>query len=224
MSGRYFEDCNEAVVVTEQGDGSSGVAPYTPSTRTTPTASGTRRPSSFNADHASGNDRGRGGGGGYGPGHLRSVASGAVPAANVNELPASALPAGLSRPALLLTALIVQVIGIALPAFAGGVVAALVSATLFGATFLGVGTIVLAIGAHLQVPRAVAILATGYSAGQVVGPLAVTPFLHNGYHQALLIGAGVVAVAAVAAGGLRRRFPHHLGPLPNRVRTSHSGS
>jgi NAD(P)-dependent dehydrogenase (short-subunit alcohol dehydrogenase family) len=28
VSGRYFEDCNEAVVVTEQGDGSSGVAPY----------------------------------------------------------------------------------------------------------------------------------------------------------------------------------------------------
>jgi hypothetical protein len=28
VTGRYFEDCNEAVVVTEQGDGSSGVAPY----------------------------------------------------------------------------------------------------------------------------------------------------------------------------------------------------
>jgi NAD(P)-dependent dehydrogenase (short-subunit alcohol dehydrogenase family) len=28
VSGRYFEDCNEAVVVTEPGDGSSGVAPY----------------------------------------------------------------------------------------------------------------------------------------------------------------------------------------------------
>jgi NAD(P)-dependent dehydrogenase (short-subunit alcohol dehydrogenase family) len=28
VSGRYFEDCNEAVVVTEPGDDSSGVAPY----------------------------------------------------------------------------------------------------------------------------------------------------------------------------------------------------
>jgi NAD(P)-dependent dehydrogenase (short-subunit alcohol dehydrogenase family) len=28
VSGRYFEDCNEAVVVTEPGDGSSGVAAY----------------------------------------------------------------------------------------------------------------------------------------------------------------------------------------------------
>jgi hypothetical protein len=48
------------------------------------------------ADHASGHDRGggggggggSGGGGGYGSGCLRSVASGVVPAANVNELPA----------------------------------------------------------------------------------------------------------------------------------------
>lgn len=155
------------------------------------------------------------------------VGTGAWVLVGLAALPSSALWAWLSRtwsrPALLLTALIVQVIGIALPAFAGGVVAALVSATLFGATFLGIGTIVLAIGAHLQVPRAVAILTTGYSAGQVVGPLAVTPVLHNGYHQALLIGAGVVAVAAVAAGALRHRFPHHLGPLPNRVRTSHLG-
>jgi NAD(P)-dependent dehydrogenase (short-subunit alcohol dehydrogenase family) len=28
VSGRYFEDCNEAVVVTEPGDGSNGVASY----------------------------------------------------------------------------------------------------------------------------------------------------------------------------------------------------
>ena len=28
MSGRYFEDCNEAVVIHEAGDGMSGVAPY----------------------------------------------------------------------------------------------------------------------------------------------------------------------------------------------------
>jgi MFS family permease len=148
------------------------------------------------------------------------VGTGAWVLVGLAALPSSALWAWLSRtwsrPALLLTALIVQVIGIALPAFAGGVVAALVSATLFGATFLGVGTIVLAIGAHLQVPRAVAILTTGYSAGQVVGPLAVTPFLHNGYHQALLIGAGVVAVAAVAAGALRHRFPPpRLASQPN---------
>jgi hypothetical protein len=49
VTGRYFEDCNEAVVLTEPGDGTSGVAP-TPSIRTTPTASGTKRPGSCTAN------------------------------------------------------------------------------------------------------------------------------------------------------------------------------
>jgi predicted MFS family arabinose efflux permease len=122
-----------------------------------------------------------------------------------------------SRPALLLTALVLQAIGLALPALAGGVAPALISAVLFGATFLGIGTMALAIGAHLQIAKSVAVLTTGYSVGQIIGPLAVTPLLHNGYHQALLIGAAIVTLAAVAAGVLRHHFPHHLGPLPSRV-------
>lgn len=116
------------------------------------------------------------------------------------------------------TALAVQVVGIALPALVGGIGAALISAVLFGATFLGIATIVLAIGAHLRTPRAVAVLTTGYSVEQIAGPLLVTPLLHGGYHSALLIAAAFVALAAGAAGLLRRRFPHHLGPLPTRVR------
>lgn len=75
-----------------------------------------------------------------------------------------------SRPALLFAALVVQAIGIALPALFGGVVPAIISAVLFGATFLGIGTIALAIGAHLQFPRAVALLTTGYSVGQILAP------------------------------------------------------
>lgn len=50
-------------------------------------------------------------------------------------------------------------------------------------------------------------LTAGYSAGQILRALVVTPLLHNGYHQALLSGAGVVLAAAVAAGVLRVRFP-----------------
>ncbi|MGS2642168.1 YbfB/YjiJ family MFS transporter [Streptosporangium sp. LJ11] len=95
--------------------------------------------------------------------------------------------------------------------------AALVAATLFGATFLGVATLTLATGAHLRVPRAIAILTTGYSVGQILGPVIVTPLLRHGYHSALLVGAALVALAAAAAGALRHRFPHHLGPLPRRV-------
>jgi hypothetical protein len=46
----------------------------------------------------------------------------------------------------------------------------------------------------------------------------VTPLLHHGYPPALLVGAALVVLAAATAGVLRHRFPHHLGPLPSRVR------
>ena len=109
-----------------------------------------------------------------------------------------------SRSALLMVALLVQAVGIALPAVLSSVAAALISAALFGATFLGVANLAIALGTELRVPHAVAILTTGYSLGQIVGPLAVGPLLHNGYHQALLVSAGVVALAAIAAHPLRR--------------------
>ncbi|TCN43109.1 putative MFS-type transporter YbfB [Kribbella orskensis] len=121
-----------------------------------------------------------------------------------------------SRPDLLFTALIVQAVGIALPALVGGVAPALISAFLFGATFLGIGTIALAAGSHLQYPRAVALLTAGYSVGQILGPLVVTPLLRNGYHQALILAAVVVATAAVAAAVLRVGFPHQLPAADDR--------
>ena len=142
----------------------------------------------------------------------------------VAAVPSAALWAGLSRvwsrPTLLAVALGAQAVGIALPALVGGAAAALASAVLFGATFLGVATVALATGAHLRTPRAVAILTTGYSAGQIAGPVLVTPLLHHSYQPALLAGAAVVAVAAMAALVLRHRFPHHLGPVPSRVRAA----
>lgn len=153
------------------------------------------------------------------------IGSGAWVLVGLAAIPSSALWAWLgrrwSRPDLLAAALLIQAVGIALPALLGGVAAALVSALLFGATFLGVSTIALAAGAHLRFPRSVALLTVGYSAGQILGPLAVTPLLHHGYHQALLLASGVVVVAAVAAGGLRIGFPHRLpAALPHRSGTA----
>jgi hypothetical protein len=142
----------------------------------------------------------------------------------VAAVPSAALWAGLSRiwsrPTLLAVALGAQAVGIALPALVGGSAAALVSAVLFGATFLGIATVALATGAHLRTPRAVAILTTGYSLGQIAGPLLVTPMLQHSYQPALLAGGVIVAAAAVAALALRHRFPHHLGPVPSRVRAA----
>jgi hypothetical protein len=142
----------------------------------------------------------------------------------VAAVPSAALWAWLSRiwsrPTLLAVALGIQAVGIALPALIGGTTAALASAVLFGATFLGIATVALATGAHLGTPRAVAILTTGYSVGQIAGPVLVTPMLHHSYQPALLAGAAIVAVAALAALVLRYRFPHDLGPVPSRVRAT----
>ncbi|WP_051370432.1 YbfB/YjiJ family MFS transporter [Streptomyces sp. 142MFCol3.1] len=142
------------------------------------------------------------------------IGSGAWVLVGVAAVPSSALWAWLgrrwSRPGLLLAALVIQAVGIALPALFDGVTAALVSAVLFGATFIGISTLALAAGAHLRFPRSVALLTAGYSVGQILGPLVVAPLLRHGYHQALLLAAGVVLAAAVAAAILRSGFPHHV--------------
>jgi MFS family permease len=125
----------------------------------------------------------------------------------VAAAPSAALWAAASRrwshPTLLVAALALQAVGIALPAVAGGAVAALIGAVLFGGTFIGVSTVALAAGRLLAFPRAVAVLTTGYSVGQIVGPLLVTPLLHHGFRLALVTSSGVVALAALAAIWLR---------------------
>jgi hypothetical protein len=107
---------------------------------------------------------------------------------------------------LLVAALLLQAIGISLPALTDGPAAALVGAILFGATFIGVSTIALAAGRLLQFPGAVALLTVGYSAGQILGPLLVTPLLGDGFHHALLAAALVVVASAVVAALLRSGF------------------
>ncbi|MER6127037.1 YbfB/YjiJ family MFS transporter [Streptomyces sp. NPDC001795] len=145
------------------------------------------------------------------------VGSGAWVLVGLAAVPSSAVWARLgrrwSRPDLLVAALFIQAVGIALPALTGAVAAALISAVLFGATFIGVSTLALAAGAHLRFPRSVALLTTGYSVGQIIGPLVVAPLLRHGYHQALILAAVVVLTAAVAAGVLRIGFPHRMGTV-----------
>jgi hypothetical protein len=118
-----------------------------------------------------------------------------------------------SRPALLVVALLVQAGGIALPALIGGVGPAVIGAVSFGGTFIGVSTIALAAGRELAFPGAVAVLTAGYSVGQIVGPLMVTPLLHHGYRYALLASAVVVALSAVTAAWLRVGY-RKLSPPP----------
>jgi uncharacterized MFS-type transporter YbfB len=106
----------------------------------------------------------------------------------VAAVPSAALWAGLSRiwsrPTLPAVALGAQAVGIAFPALVGGTTAALASAVLFGASFLGLATVALATGAHLRTPRTMAILTTRYSVGQIAGRVLVTPTLHHSYQSA----------------------------------------
>lgn len=135
------------------------------------------------------------------------VGSGAWLFVGIAAAPSAALWAWLSarwsHPKLLVVALVLQAVGIALPAVAGGAPAALVGAVLFGGTFIGVSTMALAAGRRWQFPGAVALLTAGYSAGQIVGPVAVAPLLGGGFHAALIAGSLVVVAAAVAAALVR---------------------
>ncbi|WP_370347901.1 YbfB/YjiJ family MFS transporter [Catenulispora sp. MAP5-51] len=141
------------------------------------------------------------------------IGSGAWVLVGLAAVPSPALWARLGRrssaPDLLVVALLVQAVGIALPAMLSSAVAAVVSAALFGATFLGVSTIALGFGAHLRFPRSVALLTAGYSIGQILGPLTAAPLLHHGYHQALLLAAAIVLASAATAATLRIGNPDH---------------
>jgi MFS family permease len=136
------------------------------------------------------------------------LGSGAWLLVGLAAAPSAALWAWLSKrwrhPVLLVAALLLQAVGIALPALADGPAAALIGAVLFGATFIGVSTIALSAGRLLQFPGAVALLTAGYSGGQILGPLLVSPLLGDGFHDALLAAALVVVASAVVAALLRR--------------------
>ena len=135
------------------------------------------------------------------------LGSGAWLFVGIAAAPSAALWAWLSarwsHPKLLVVALALQAVGIALPAIAGGAPAALVGAVLFGGTFIGVSTMALAAGRRWHFPGAVALLTAGYSAGQIVGPVAVAPLLRHGFQSALIAGSLVAVAAAVAAALVR---------------------
>jgi MFS family permease len=100
-----------------------------------------------------------------------------------------------------------------------GSVSALVTAAAFGGTFVGIASLALALGEHLQVPRAVALLTAGYGIGQVIGPLISRPLLEGGYSAPLLLAGIIVAAATMAAAALRIRYPLRLGSMiePSRL-------
>jgi MFS family permease len=146
------------------------------------------------------------------------VGTGAWVVVGLAAVPSAVLWAALarhwSRRRLLVAALTLQMVGIVLPVLFDGAPAALLSAVLYGGTFLGIVLTALAIGNHLGTRSALAVLTTGYSVGQILGPLTVAPLLHGGYRPALAFSAAAVAASALAAAAL---------PAPSREPSRRAG-
>ncbi|MCP9624642.1 YbfB/YjiJ family MFS transporter [Nocardia otitidiscaviarum] len=107
---------------------------------------------------------------------------------------------------MLVLALILQAISAAMPAVSSGTAAALVSAVLFGATFMGIVMLAMEIGDDLVDGPAAATLTAGYGFGQMLGPLVVAPVLGSGYTAAFGIATAVLLAAAAAALVVHRSY------------------
>ncbi|WP_106850675.1 YbfB/YjiJ family MFS transporter [Blastococcus sp. Marseille-P5729] len=98
---------------------------------------------------------------------------------------------------VLVGAYLLQTIGALLPVVVDATWASFVCAALYGGTFLGIAMLTTSQGRRLPVERAAAALTAGYSIGQVLGPIVVTPVIGRSYGTAFLVAAVVIA-----AGGL----------------------
>ncbi len=112
----------------------------------------------------------------------------------------------------LVCALLLQTVSALLPALSAGIWPAVVSAALFGATFMGITLLALEIGSDLAGPGAAATLTAGYGLGQMLGPLVVAPVLGDSYDAAFTIAAVTLVVAAGAALAIVPRRRSRGGP------------
>ncbi|MFC9437171.1 YbfB/YjiJ family MFS transporter [Nocardia sp. NPDC057030] len=101
-------------------------------------------------------------------------------------------------------ALVAQCVSAVLPALTTAVWPAVLSAALFGATFLGIVMLAIRIGGELSDGNAAAPLTAVYGAGQMLGPLVVAPVIGDSYPAAFVIAAIVLAGATIAAGVVTR--------------------
>lgn len=113
--------------------------------------------------------------------------------------------------AALLLACLLQAVGILLPAISGGMASALLSAVLFGGTFMGIAT--LAVGFARQIvphapARAIGLMTGAFGLGQIFGPVmgAALAQAGGGFGLPLQVAAGVVTLGALFLLPLQKRF------------------
>ncbi|NYD35729.1 YbfB/YjiJ family MFS transporter [Actinomycetospora corticicola] len=116
----------------------------------------------------------------------------------------------------LLAALAVQAVGLALPAVVASPVAVVVSAVVFGGTFIGIVMLTLPLARTLA-GRGAGPVVAGFSAlygvGQVVGPVLVAVVSGDDARPALALG-GALVVAATVVAVAPARFGTRTGSLP----------
>lgn len=110
---------------------------------------------------------------------------------------------------ILLISMVVQAVGIALPAIATNTITLYLSAFIFGATFMGITTIVTTLARHI-VPvnshQILGYLTAGYALGQMVGPTVAGVLANatNSYQYSLVGAATVVIIGALSLlGGVK---------------------
>lgn len=103
-------------------------------------------------------------------------------------------------PRALLGAYLLQVLSALVPVLLGGVAGGYLGAALFGATFMGITQMTIAL-AH-QLGLGAARLTLVYAVGQLLGPVLVAAL--SGYGTAFLVAAVLLAVAAIMTGRTRR--------------------
>ena len=112
----------------------------------------------------------------------------------------------------LIMAALLQIAGMLLPVLIGGLAATLVGAWLFGATFIGIVSLVLTMAGRYYPGRPAKMMGRmtlAYGSAQIVGP-AVTGWLagrFGSYEAGLYLAAAVMAIGTVLLLALRRRGP-----------------
>ncbi|QGQ45903.1 YbfB/YjiJ family MFS transporter [Metabacillus sediminilitoris] len=101
----------------------------------------------------------------------------------------------------LVFAMTLQAFGIAMPALWGSQTSFIISAILFGATFMGITTIAMTLGQQMNPSnsrRTIGTLTAIYAIGQLIGPIlagVLTSFTHN-FNTALIGAASVILIGA----------------------------
>ena len=113
----------------------------------------------------------------------------------------AALGRRLGLPGALVTAHLVQAVGIVLPVVSPHPAAALVGAALFGGTFMGITTLAVTLATQSatgHTARAVGLVTAAFGLGQVLGPVAagLVAERSGGFNDALIGAAAVVVLGA----------------------------